>query len=368
MLIAKNLCCATEDGATIIKDFNIEIKKGDVIAIIGPSGAGKSMLIKTLAMVRPPAMGELFFEGKNIVVPGEFDVETRMKMGMVFQEYNLFPHLTIVENAMLTLIMKKGFSRQEAFDHAMACLRRVGLAEKYLSYPKELSAGQKQRGEIARIMAMDPDIIFFDDPTSSMDLVMEGEVGAVMEDLAKSGTTLVLATSSLALARRVAKTVIFFVGGKIYEMGSAQDIFENSKKKYTEEFVGGLKSLSIIIDSKDYDFIHAISEIDMFGMFYRLPKTLRNRIMLVFEESYAILEHVLDEPRISYKFEKSDDNEIIITLKYNGKRYNLSDTYDYAPITILESAAKIIESRGIEDDVYTNKVVFRVNEESLQKE
>lgn len=359
MLKINHLTSKVND-VVLIDDLSLSVNKGDVIAVIGPSGSGKSAFVQSLNHMITPESGEIIFDGKNIIDPSAFGPDTRMKMGMVFQEYNIFPHMTLIENAMFAPVRKKGLSKQEAYENGMKCLRKVGLGGKALSYASELSSGERQRAEIARTLAMEPDIIIFDDPTSSLDPIMEREVEAVIMDLAKDGTTMIVATNSLRLAKSVATRVLVFSKGKIYDEGSPKEIFDNPKKIFTREFIGGLKSLEIEIDSKDHDHIRFVNEIDVFALFYRLSSKMTNHVLSIFEETGIILLERLSEPRIYYRFESINEEELHISISYNGDVFNLNDSDEFVSMSIINSAGEFLGHEVLDDPIYKNKVVYRV--------
>ena len=190
-------------NATPLKDVNVEIHDGDVISVIGPSGTGKSTLLRCINRLETPTDGHIWLDDVEITDPKCDLCKVRMRMGMVFQSFNLFGHLTVIENIMLSPMDLLGKSRQEAYDEGMRLLRTVGLAEKALNYPDELSGGQKQRIAIARTLAMDPEIILLDEPTSALDPTMVGEVQAVIRELAKTGKTLMIVTHEMNFARAI---------------------------------------------------------------------------------------------------------------------------------------------------------------------
>ena len=196
-------------NTTPLKDVSVEISDGDVIAVIGPSGTGTSTLLRCINMLEKPTAGRILVNGTDVTDPRCDLGKVRQKMGMVFQSFNLFGHLTVIENIMLSPMDLLGKSRQAAYDEGMRLLRTVGLAEKALNYPDELSGGQKQRIAIARTLAMDPDTILFDEPTSALDPTMVGEVQAVIRDLARTGKTLMIVTHEMNFARAVSNRVFF---------------------------------------------------------------------------------------------------------------------------------------------------------------
>ena len=203
-------------NAQPLLDVNAEINAGDVIAIIGPSGTGKSTLLRCINLLERPDGGKIFIDNEEITSPRCNVPKVRQKMGMVFQSFNLFGHLTIIENIMFSPVQLKGVSRQDAFDEGMKLLRMVGLSDKYLNYPDQLSGGQKQRIAIARTLAMNPDVILFDEPTSALDPTMVGEVQAVIRELAGTGRTMMIVTHEMNFARAICSRVFYMDEGGIY--------------------------------------------------------------------------------------------------------------------------------------------------------
>ena len=229
--------------AVPLKDVNIEIHKGDVISVIGPSGTGKSTLIRCINLLDQPTSGKVFIDDEEITAKGADVARIRRKMGMVFQHFNLFPHMTVIENIMSAPMDLLGKSKQEAYDKGIALLRKVGLADKALNYPDVMSGGQKQRVAIARTLAMEPEIILFDEPTSALDPTMIGEVQAVIRDLAKQGTTMIIVTHEMKFAREICNRVFYMDEGGVYEDGSPEQIFDNPQKERTRQFIRHLKVL-----------------------------------------------------------------------------------------------------------------------------
>ena len=226
------------NGVTVLKDVNAEIGKGEVISIIGPSGTGKSTFLRCLNRLETPDGGRIVVDGQDVTDPKTDIPAVRRKMGMVFQNFNLFGNLTVIGNIMAAQcdLLKK--TPAEAKAKAMELLARVGLAEKADALPDELSGGQKQRIAIARALAMDPDILLFDEPTSALDPTMVGEVLAVIKDLAKTGMTMLIVTHEMGFARDVSTRIFFMNEGIIYEEGAPDAIFNHPTKPKTIEFVG----------------------------------------------------------------------------------------------------------------------------------
>ena len=221
----------------VLKGINENIKKGEVVVVIGPSGSGKSTFLRCLNLLEVPTDGEIIFEDKNITDKNTNINEIREKMGMVFQQFNLFPHKTVLNNLTIAPINVKNKSKAEAEEKAMDLLKKVGLIDKADAYPASLSGGQKQRIAIARALAMEPDVMLFDEPTSALDPEMVGEVLNVMKDLAKEGMTMVVVTHEMGFAREVGDRILFMDGGNIVEQGTPEEIFDNPKNPRTQDFL-----------------------------------------------------------------------------------------------------------------------------------
>ncbi|MGG7161266.1 amino acid ABC transporter ATP-binding protein [Clostridium baratii] len=221
----------------VLKGIDEHIKQGEVVVIIGPSGSGKSTFLRCLNLLEVPTKGEITFEGKNITDKKENINKIREKMGMVFQQFNLFPHKTVLENLCLAPINVKGLSKEEAKNKSMELLNRVGLVDKASAYPNSLSGGQKQRIAIARALCMEPDVMLFDEPTSALDPEMVGEVLSVMKSLANEGMTMIIVTHEMGFAKEVGDRILFMDEGKIMESGTPEEIFLNAKNQRTIDFL-----------------------------------------------------------------------------------------------------------------------------------
>ena len=220
-----------------LNDCNLEIKKGEVVAIIGPSGSGKSTLLRSLNLLEQPTSGEIFFDGVDLASKSvDIDLH-RQKMGMVFQHFNLFPHKTVLQNITMAPVTLKKKTPEQAKERAMALLERIGLADKANEYPNMLSGGQKQRIAIVRALAMDPEVMLFDEPTSALDPEMVGEVLDLMRDLAKEGMTMAVVTHEMGFAREVADRVVFMADGKILEEGAPAELFDQPKDPRLQDFL-----------------------------------------------------------------------------------------------------------------------------------
>lgn len=221
----------------VLRGIDLNIDQGDVVVIIGPSGSGKSTFLRTLNLLEQPTSGKIYFEGTDITDP-KTDINLhRQKMGMVFQHFNLFPHLTILQNITLAPVKLKKLTKDEADKKALELLARVGLEDRAGDYPSQLSGGQKQRVAIVRALAMDPDVMLFDEPTSALDPEMVGEVLEVMKDLAAQGMTMAVVTHEMGFAREVASRVLFIDEGVIQEEAEPEEFFKNPKNPRLKDFL-----------------------------------------------------------------------------------------------------------------------------------
>ncbi len=258
-------------------DVSLTVNNGDVVALIGPSGTGKSTLLRCMNLLEKPTEGEIWMDDVCITDP-KCDIKAvRQKMGMVFQSFNLFSHLTVLDNIISAPVDLLGVPKDKAREKALALLAQVGLSNKEYSFPDELSGGQKQRVAIARALAMEPDIILFDEPTSALDPTMVGEVQTVIRDLAGHGMTMVIVTHEMSFAREVATRVIFMDEGGIYEEGTPEEIFEHPKRNRTRLFVQSAQSFYERIDKDGFDPIGLSTKITVFGMSHGMKENaIRN--------------------------------------------------------------------------------------------
>ena len=236
-MISVNNLRKSFNGMEVLKGISTEIKKGDVVCIIGPSGSGKSTFLRCLNMLEKPDSGEILFDGEDLTAPKTNLNLHRQKMGMVFQQFNLFPHMTVLENLTCAPVMLKKLSKAEAEQKAMELLGRVGLADRAGEYPNKLSGGQKQRVAIVRALCMDPEVMLFDEPTSALDPEMVGEVLDVMKSLAHKGMTMIVVTHEMGFAREVSNRVLFMDEGIIMEDNAPQELFANPKCERLQSFL-----------------------------------------------------------------------------------------------------------------------------------
>ena len=237
VLIKVDNLCKSFGNVEVLKGINAEIHKGDVMVVIGASGSGKSTFLRCLNLLEEPTSGTICFEGTDITDPSVNINLHRQKMGMVFQQFNLFPHMTVLKNMTLGPIKLLKQSKEEANENAMRLLKRVGLADRADAYPSQLSGGQKQRIAIVRALCMNPDVMLFDEPTSALDPEMVGEVLEVMKQLAKEGITMVVVTHEMGFAREVGTNVAFVDNGVIVEQGEPKEFFANPKNPRLKDFL-----------------------------------------------------------------------------------------------------------------------------------
>ncbi len=221
----------------VLRDLDEHINKGEVVVIIGPSGSGKSTFLRCLNLLEEPTSGEIIFDGNSITNKNNDINKQREKMGMVFQQFNLFPHLTVLDNITIAPMKVKNMKKEEAEEIAMKLLKRIGLEDKANTYPNKLSGGQKQRIAIVRALAMNPEVMLFDEPTSALDPEMVGEVLDVMKTLAKDGMTMVVVTHEMGFAKEVGDRVLFMDEGRILEQGTPEELFNNPQNPRTQDFL-----------------------------------------------------------------------------------------------------------------------------------
>lgn len=347
---------------TPLEDVNAVINDGDIISVIGPSGTGKSTLLRCINMIERPTSGQVIFNGEDITAPG-FDVtKVRQKMGMVFQSFNLFGHLTVIENIMFAPMELLGMSKQDAYDEGIRLLKHVGLADRALSYPDELSGGQKQRVAIARTLAMDPEVILFDEPTSALDPTMVGEVESVIRDLSGSGKTLMIVTHEMRFARSICNRVFYMDQGGIYDDDTPEVIFDDPQKERTRRFIHQLKVLEMVIESHTYDYLGDGAEIDRYCSKNQIPPKTAVRIRLAIEELVnQILLPTLSDPKINVLVEYNEkEDKTAVDVKYNGPAFDPQDTDNELSLSIFNSDVSEFEYNKISEDEYSNHASFSI--------
>lgn len=324
----------------VISDITTTIEKGEIITIIGPSGTGKSTFLRCLNLLETPTGGVIEFEGENLTDKKTDLNSVRKKMGMVFQNFNLFSHLSVLENLTAGPIKLLGISKADAEQTAHGLLQMVGLAEKADAYPDELSGGQKQRVAIARCLSMKPDIMLFDEPTSALDPTMVGEVTSVIKRLAQDGMTMVIVTHEMDFARNVSSRVIYMDEGGIYEEGSPKIIFDNPRREKTRAFIHQIKSYCYHIGSEGYDFIEMMNNLVNFCQTNALSKAAAYKAQLVVEELVALLPKDCGAD-ISFSFPENQ-SEFTAAAVYGGDKKDITDSDDLSASIIKSSADKIV--------------------------
>ena len=353
------------DGVTPIRDVSCSICTQDVISIIGPSGTGKSTFLCLLNHLETPDGGTILFDGKNTAEKGYDYNRMRERIGMVFQSFNLFTHLTVVENLMLaqTRVLKR--SRKYACQRSMELLDMAGMTDKALSLPAQLSGGQQQRVAILRAVATDPEILLLDEPTSALDPSRVGEVLAIIRRLADEGMTMMIVTHEMHFARNVSNRVFFMDKGVIYEEGTAQEIFENPQKELTRIFIKGLKIFEASVDSRDYDFTAFGLKLDAFLVQNDVQPHDKYRIRLAMEElMQQIILPRYERPFIRVKAEYSPDKqECLIFVDYKGERFDIKDTDNELSLSIFKNVVNDISYTFCENDEIPNHMEIRITHE-----
>lgn len=348
------------ETVTPLTDVNAVINDGEVISIIGPSGTGKSTLLRCINMIDPPTGGKILLNGEEITAPG-YDVnKSRRRIGMVFQSVNLFGHLTVIENVMLAPLEVLGVSKQEAYDKAIDLLDSVGLADRAFWYPDKLSGGQKQRAAIARTLAMDPDVILFDEPTTALDPANVGEVETVIRELAKSNKTLLIVTHDLKFARSISSRVFYMDQGIIYDDDLPEVIFDDPQKERTRRFIRQHNVLELKIESQNYNFLGKGAMIDQYCIKHHLSQKLANRLRSIINELVKeILLSRLVDPKIDVVIEYDEKkHKTNISVKYNGPVFDPVDTSNDQALKILMNEVTNMSHSSICEGEYTNLVTM----------
>jgi polar amino acid transport system ATP-binding protein len=290
----------------VLKDVTAEIRRGEVVSIIGPSGAGKSTFLRCLNLLEQPSGGSIHVDGIDILDRKTPIARVRQRTNMVFQSFNLFAHLTALENLTIGPVRLKGALKAAADAKAMDLLRLVGLAEKADRYPHELSGGQQQRVAIARCLAMDPEIILFDEPTSALDPTMVSEVLHVMRQLARNGMTMAVVTHKMEFARDVSNRIFYMDEGVIYEEGTPAQIFDNPRRERTRSFVNRIRGYRHRIGSPDFDRYAMYAELEAFCERHIVPRTTRHNLMLAIEELLEIYKPDIREAPVNLEVAYSE--------------------------------------------------------------
>lgn len=309
----------------VLENISTEIKEGEVISIIGPSGCGKSTFLRCINLLETPTSGEIVIDGQNILAKNADVSRLRQKMGMVFQSFNLFSHLMIIENLMLGPVNLLKMPKQQAYDEGLAYLEMVGLRSKALAFPDELSGGQKQRAAIARTLAMKPEIVLFDEPTSALDPTMVSEVLGVIRKLASSGMTMMIVTHEMKFARDVSSRVFYMDEKGIYEDGSPAEIFDHPQKAKTRAFIRKISAFEYTAAGSGFDLYELNAKIETFLKKQMFTDRQIMNVQLVCEELIlAILLREFPKTSVALLVEYSDlSGEVTIEASFEGDAYEL---------------------------------------------
>ena len=334
---------------TVLKDITTEIQKGEVVSIIGPSGTGKSTFLRCLNLLERPSGGSIHIDGIDVLDRKTNVAQIRQRMNMVFQSFNLFAHLSVLENLTLGPIKLRRRLARQAEAKSMDLLKLVGLAEKAHSYPDELSGGQKQRVAIARCLAMDPEIILFDEPTSALDPTMVSEVLSVIRRLARDGMTMAIVTHEMDFARDVSTRVFYMDEGLIYEEGTPEQIFDNPQKAKTRAFIHRIRSSYHRITSPDFDLYAMNADIEAFCEKQILPKQTRQDLILLVEELLILYKPSLESNALDLTIDYSEKSgQLEIACESDGARSNPLEqevTPDNLGVMIIRNLAESSQFR-----------------------
>lgn len=335
-----------------LKDVNADIRKGEVISIIGPSGTGKSTLLRCLNRLETPTSGTILVDGVDISAKDCPLHLLRRKMGMVFQSFNLYSHMNVIENITYAPMKVLKLPRADAYERGMKLLRTVGLAGRELKYPDQLSGGQKQRVAIARTLAMEPEIILFDEPTSALDPTMVAEVLAVINRLAQEGMTMLIVTHQMRLAKTVSTRIFYMDGGVICEDGTPDQIFNHPQKEQTRRFINGLDWLRRRFHRDDLDYLGFISEIHAFALKKMFTPELLYRVEAAIEEVYlqTIMPTLDAKTEMDFSMEYSErQKRCVLQFRWKAAAVNPLLNMDEISRKLAEHAARDIQYRYTDD-------------------
>jgi polar amino acid transport system ATP-binding protein len=319
MITVKNL--SKHFGSLVVlKDISTEISKGEVISVIGPSGTGKSTFLRCLNLLETPTGGSIMIDGIPLLDKSTNVAKLRQRMGMVFQSFNLYSHLTVLENLTIGPVKLLGRNNDEAEKKAAELLKLVGLGEKTYNLPSELSGGQKQRVAIARCLAMDPEILLFDEPTSALDPTMVSEVLAVIRKLAREGMTMIIVTHEMEFARNISSRVFYMDEGVIYEEGPPEVIFENPVREKTRAFINRIRSLHYHIASRDFDLYALNGEMETFCEKHMITPKTTGYVIQVAEEA-LILQKTFENIDVYLSYGEKDGS-VELLFESAGKPFN----------------------------------------------
>ena len=344
----------------VLKDVDFQVNVGDVTCIIGASGSGKSTLLRCINLLETPSGGEILFHGESILT-GKLDASAyRAKVGMVFQSFNLFNNLSVLDNCMVGQVKVLKRPKEEARKIAMSFLEKVGMAPYINAKPRQISGGQKQRVAIARALAMGPEVLLFDEPTSALDPGMIGEVQAVIRMLAKSGITMMIVTHEMDFARKIASRVLFMDEGGIYEEGTPKEIFEHPQKPNTIKFIKRLTSLTYKIETVDYDFTEAYDELQQYAEKLLIENERISDLQIALEEIVVnnIME-MTDEPQVLVRVDYSEKLDLLtLSIRYQGEHHDPKDSDNELFLEMLDEPTTDVLDQIVEPPfgIYNNLI------------
>ena len=335
----------------VLRDINVDIHKGEVISIIGPSGTGKSTFLRCLNLLEQPTSGSILINGQDILSPNADVPMLRRRMGMVFQSFNLFNGMSVLDNICLAPMQLLGKTREEAEQKAYELLQMVGLVERADALPDQLSGGQKQRVAIARALAMEPEILLFDEPTSALDPTMVSEVLGVMTRLAREGMTMIVVTHEMRFARQVSSRVLFFADGVVYEDGTPDQLFEHPQRERTRQFIQQIHETTFSIESEQFDWYAMMAQMEQFCQQYNLSRQQTDGVLHVIDESLSILgsgeKAIQPGTRLTLSYTEQDDT---LQFTVNCPQAINSDVFqaddDDLALTILRNYCRDISIDG----------------------
>ena len=360
MIKVENLCKHYGDFK-VLDNISAEIRKGEVVSIIGPSGTGKSTFLRCLNLLEQPTSGSILIDGVNILDPHSDVNRIRQKMNMVFQSFNLFAHLSVLDNLTLGPIKLLGMNRAQAETKAIDILRLVGLAEKAEQFPDELSGGQKQRVAIARCLTMDPEIILFDEPTSALDPTMISEVLSVINRLAKDGMTMAIVTHEMGFARDVSDRIFYMDQGGIYESGTPEHIFDHPQKPNTQAFIHRIRSYVCQIHSPDYDLYALNADIETFCDRQMLDKKTATNVLLLLEELLQLYTPALHHHTLELTLSHSEKfGTLTLVGEMPGKHFNPLEDAEQEDNLSVTLVNHLIESSDFQYQTHHNRLELRI--------
>lgn len=339
MIKIKNLCKKYE-AATPLKNINAIINDGEIISIIGPSGTGKSTFIRCLNLLEKPTSGEIYYDDVCISDPTYNPVDIRKQTAMVFQSFNLFENLNVVENVMAALVDLKNIDNQDAYDLAMKQLEDVGMADKAYRFPSELSGGQKQRVAIARALATKPKVLFMDEPTSALDPTMVDEVLNVIKKIINKQMTVIIVTHEIKFAKEISDRVFYMDEGIIYEEGTSEEIFEHPNKTKTKAFVSGLKTIKVEFTDNSFTYGEVRKQISNYLAQYKVDRNLAYHLDIIIDE-LIINGLVKKYKKARFNIGVFNDDELEIDAAYHDDDdYDIMNELDIVSKKMVDSYSK----------------------------